>query len=71
MTRIGMTSESHYDHSESDSLIGFRLIIKTLDFLVLTSDLASLLAEEFRYNPIVDDEAAFDIHPQCVSLLLC
>lgn len=30
---------------------------------VLTSDYAALLVEEFGRNPIVDDEAAFDLHP--------
>ncbi|OAX38903.1 initiation factor 2 [Rhizopogon vinicolor AM-OR11-026] len=30
---------------------------------VLTSDYAALLAEEFGRNPIIDDEAAFDIYP--------
>ncbi|KAG2075948.1 initiation factor 2 [Suillus decipiens] len=30
---------------------------------VLTSDYAALLAEEFGRNPIVNDEAAFDIYP--------
>ncbi|KAF8889763.1 initiation factor 2 [Gymnopilus junonius] len=30
---------------------------------ILTSDYAVLLAEELGFNPIVDDEAAFDIHP--------
>jgi hypothetical protein len=33
---------------------------------VLTADYASLLAEEFGRNPIVNDEAAFDIHPSFV-----
>jgi hypothetical protein len=35
-------------------------------FLVLTSDYAALLIEEFGCNPIVDDEAAFDLHPPLV-----
>ncbi|KDR81479.1 hypothetical protein GALMADRAFT_58853 [Galerina marginata CBS 339.88] len=30
---------------------------------ILTSDYAILLVEEFGFNPIVDDEAAFDIYP--------
>ncbi|KAF9483859.1 initiation factor 2 [Pholiota conissans] len=30
---------------------------------ILNSDYASLLADELGFNPIVDDEAAFDIHP--------
>ncbi|KAH9484142.1 Translation initiation factor IF-2, mitochondrial [Psilocybe cubensis] len=33
----------------------------TYDY-ILTSDYAMLLADELGYNPIVDDEAAFDIH---------
>ena len=36
--------------------------------IVLTSDYAVLLAEEFGRNPVVDDEAAFDIHPPYVAL---
>lgn len=31
--------------------------------IVLTSDYAVLLAEELGRNPIVDDEAAFDLYP--------
>jgi translation initiation factor IF-2 len=34
---------------------------------VLTAEYASLLAAEFDRNPIVNDEAAFDIHPPYVS----
>lgn len=30
---------------------------------ILTSDYAVLLTEEFGRNPVVDDEAAFDLHP--------
>ncbi|KAF8969930.1 hypothetical protein BDZ97DRAFT_1653276 [Flammula alnicola] len=30
---------------------------------ILTSDYAVLLAEELGFRPVVDDEAAFDIHP--------
>ena len=30
---------------------------------VLSSDYSSLLAMEFGRNPVVNDEAAFDIHP--------
>ncbi len=30
---------------------------------VLSADYAALLAEEFGFNPIIDDEAAFDIYP--------
>jgi hypothetical protein len=38
--------------------------------LVLTSDYAVLLAEEFGRNPIVNDEAAFDIYPSSVPFSL-
>lgn len=33
---------------------------------VLTSDYASLLAMEFNRNPVINDEAAFDIYSPCV-----
>jgi hypothetical protein len=36
-------------------------------FSVLTSDYAVLLVEEFGRNPVVNDEAAFDIYPPFVS----
>jgi hypothetical protein len=32
-------------------------------FLVLTSEYAVLLADEFNRNPVVNDEAAFDLYP--------
>lgn len=32
-------------------------------FLVLTSEYAVLLADEFNRNPVVNDEAAFDLFP--------
>lgn len=35
---------------------------------VLSSDYSSLLAMEFGRNPVVNDEAAFDIHPPYVIL---
>jgi translation initiation factor IF-2 len=31
---------------------------------ILTSDDASLLALEFGYNPVVDEDAAFDVYPE-------
>lgn len=31
---------------------------------VLTSDDASLIALEFGFNPVVDEDAAFDIYPE-------
>ena len=33
---------------------------------VLTSEYASLLALEFNRNPVINDEAAFDIYTPCV-----
>lgn len=44
--------------------------ISTHDSAVLTSDYAVLLAEEFGRNPIVNDEAAFDIYPPLAPLSL-
>jgi hypothetical protein len=35
---------------------------------VLTSEYAALLAEEFNRNPVINDEAAFDIYPRYASL---
>lgn len=32
-------------------------------FLVLTSEYAVLLADEFNRNTVVNDEAAFDLYP--------
>ena len=32
-------------------------------FLVLTSEYAVLLADEFNRNSVVNDEAAFDLYP--------
>lgn len=37
--------------------------------IVLTAEYASLLALEFNRNPVVNDEAAFDIFPPYVELL--
>jgi len=31
---------------------------------VLASDDASLLALEFGLNPVIDDEASFDVYPE-------
>jgi translation initiation factor IF-2 len=31
--------------------------------IVLTTDYATLLAEEFGRQPVIDDEAAFDLFP--------
>lgn len=47
--------------------IGDRFLCSFIRFLVLTSDYAVLLVEEFGRNPIVNDEAAFDIYPPFVS----
>jgi hypothetical protein len=35
----------------------------TFKNIVLTSEYASLVAMEFNMNPVVNDEAAFDIYP--------
>lgn len=34
-----------------------------LTLSVLSADYAALLTEEFGFNPVIDDEAAFDIYP--------
>ena len=40
----------------------------SLYLLVLNADYAALLADEMGFNPIIDDEAAFDIHPPSVTV---
>ncbi len=37
---------------------------------VLNADYAALLADELGFNPIVDDEAAFDMYPPFVAFFL-
>jgi translation initiation factor IF-2 len=60
MVEAGMAEETSYDHSTC-----FAPITGSINshFSVLTAEYASLLAAEFDRNPIVNDEAAFDIHP--------
>ena len=57
-----MGDEASYDHGTLN-LNAFPGVALTLIFLVLTSEYAALLAEEFRYKPVVNDEAAFDLYP--------
>ncbi|KAG6886034.1 hypothetical protein C0993_005218 [Termitomyces sp. T159_Od127] len=61
----GMSQEAEYDYSSSLS----NSILRSIDYfvVVLTADYAVLLAEEFGRNPIVNDEAAFDIYPPSVA----
>lgn len=42
------------------------IILTWAPFAVLNSEYASMLALEFNKNPVVNDEAAFDIFPPCV-----
>ena len=37
---------------------------------VLNADYAALLADDLGFNPIVDDEAAFDMYPPFVAFFL-
>lgn len=37
--------------------------------LVLTAEDASFLALEFNFDPVIDDEAAFDLYPRLVFSL--
>ena len=63
MIRVGMEAEASHDHSKY--FCCWRTCLLT-DYPVLTSEFASLLAMEFNRNPVVNDEAAFDIYPPCV-----
>lgn len=60
MIRVGMESEASHDHSMCSRLCGFNVF--SIYRTVLTSDYASLLALEFNRNPVINDEAAFDIY---------
>ena len=62
-----MGEEAKYDYGPYTSNTRRSSISCTI---VLTSDYAVLLAEEFGRNPIVNDEAAFDIYPLFVSNFL-
>jgi hypothetical protein len=56
-----MAEEASYDHG---ILVVQPLRSRLLrSLLVLTSEYAVLLAHEFNRNPVINDEAAFDIHP--------
>ena len=62
MNRNGMVEQSSYDYSTWNLLlIHLQLTNKSL-VSVLSSDDASMLVMEFNKNPIVDDEAAFDLY---------
>jgi len=60
MSALGMAN-TDYDYSESQCLDHSEHHEKS--FPVLSSDDAYVLALEFDRNPIVDDEAAFDLYP--------
>ena len=40
-----------------------------MNLSVLTAEYASLIAMEFSHNPIINDEAAFNIYPPCALIL--
>lgn len=52
----------------SDPDPGGRVLFSHLFVPVLTAEYASLIAMEFGRNPVVNDEAAFDIYPPCAPL---
>jgi hypothetical protein len=60
MSALGMAN-TDYDYSESQCPDHSEHHKKS--FPVLSSDDAYVLALEFDRNPIVDDEAAFDLYP--------
>lgn len=60
MDQVGMHEESSYDYGTQSS---FSLLEKLNHSIVLTSDFAALLVQEFGRNPIINDEAAFDLYP--------
>lgn len=64
MRRIGMVDEASYDYSEL--FISLATFFDSRSVAVLNADYAALLADELGFNPIIDDEAAFDIHPPSV-----
>lgn len=67
MVQVGMQEESSYDHSMS--IYSPPKAVLNCISTVLTAEYASLIAMEFNRNPVVNDEAAFDIYPPCVSIL--
>lgn len=66
MKQAGMTDEASYDHCTMhlNPALDPRI---TVPLTVLTADYAALLAEEFGRNPVISDEAAFDIYPLFVT----
>ena len=60
---MGMEEQSSYDYSK---LHGIRVWTASNFFLVLTAEYASLVALEFNRNPVINDEADFDIYPPYV-----
>jgi hypothetical protein len=65
MANAGMEEQSSYDYGVwCYNRIGSAWFSHE-SILVLTAEYASLIAMEFGRNPIVNDEAAFDIYPPC------
>jgi translation initiation factor IF-2 len=63
MVEAGMAEEASHDHCTMTIPQSKLNANDSVSHVVLTSDYAVLLAEELGRNPIVDDEAAFDLHP--------
>jgi hypothetical protein len=61
MREAGMEEEASYDHGTSTFKASPAVALTLVP--VLTSEYAVLLAEEFNYKPVVNDEAAFDLYP--------
>jgi translation initiation factor IF-2 len=61
MRKAGMADEASYDHGIP--ACANSLFVALTFILVLTSEYAVLLADEFNRNPVVNDEAAFDLYP--------
>lgn len=61
MISAGMEAESYHDYGKH--IILRRPVNAHRVMKVLSSDLACMLAEDLGYNPIINDEAAFDIYP--------
>lgn len=51
----------------SFTVLAIWLAILLIVYAVLTSEYASLVALEFNRNPVINDEAAFDIYPPYVG----
>lgn len=62
MVMSGLQDSTSYDHGDSPRFFFFIPSFNG-DCIVLNSEYASMLALEFGKNPVVDDEAAFDIYP--------